>query len=127
MEKLQAEIAGLRAELHSLKDIRDDLRNVASLSHSFSSMTESYDDIRFVSVCVSATTTCQFSLTALNTLLKTLFLHAVAGCERSTIRRCRMSSRFCRQACVASLLELTVRCHVAAMLPQAPAGPHCKC
>jgi hypothetical protein len=52
MEKLQAEIAGLRAELQSLKDIRDDLRNVASLSHSFSSMTESYDDIRFASTCI---------------------------------------------------------------------------
>lgn len=46
MEKLQAEIAALRAELQSLKDIKDDLRNVATLSHSFNSMTESYDDIR---------------------------------------------------------------------------------
>ena len=32
--------------LQSLQDIRADLRNVASLSHSFTSMTESYDDIK---------------------------------------------------------------------------------
>lgn len=46
MDKLQAEIAGLRAELQALQNIRDDLRNVATLTHSFTSMTESYDDIR---------------------------------------------------------------------------------
>lgn len=46
LEQLQAEIAGLRAELQCLQDIRADLRNVASLSHSFTSMTESYDDIK---------------------------------------------------------------------------------
>jgi hypothetical protein len=33
MDKLQAEIAGLRAELQALKDIKEDLRNVASLTH----------------------------------------------------------------------------------------------
>lgn len=46
MDKLQAEIAGLRAELQALQDVRDDLRNVATLTHSFTSMTESYDDMR---------------------------------------------------------------------------------